>query len=159
VTALRTHPLTATHAPLGSTAARNYDQAAERAVEAVRLWPGITWGRDSRCLCSWASRHGVMQVKVRSGACTMHLASRKPGIPPRAGAKAAVAVSSSPAPVDALLAACRSGTVTQALYDASVEDWHAERGTLPPEAALRRIIAALRDLLLGDGFTADRAAA
>lgn len=159
MTALRTPPLTATRAPLGSTAAREHSRAADRAAAAVQVWPGIAWGHDARCSCSWASRHGVMQVKVANAACTVHAVGRKPTIPRLAGAKAVVAVPSPAPPVDALLAAVRSGTVTQALYDASVEDWHAERGSLPPEVALRRAIALLRDLLLGDAFTTEAAAA
>jgi hypothetical protein len=32
------------------------------------MWPGITeWSHD--CLCSWAHKDGVMQVKATSGAC------------------------------------------------------------------------------------------
>jgi hypothetical protein len=82
VTALRARPLTATRAPLGSTAARHYDQAAETAVAAVRLWPGITWGQGDGCLCSWAFRGGAMQVKVRSGACVVHIPGRRPAPAP-----------------------------------------------------------------------------
>ena len=59
----------ATRAPAGSTAARQYDREVYRTVP---LWPGITWGRDARCSCSWAWRNGVVEVKVRSAACLVH---------------------------------------------------------------------------------------
>ena len=61
--------IAATRAPAGSTAARQCDREVYRTVP---LWPGITWGRDARCSCSWAWRGGVMEVKVRSAACLVH---------------------------------------------------------------------------------------
>jgi hypothetical protein len=36
------------------------------------MWPGIAWGHDARCLCSWAPLGGVMQVKRRHGNCPVH---------------------------------------------------------------------------------------
>jgi hypothetical protein len=77
VSALRgTARVTATRAPSGSTAARQYDRGVYRTAP---MWPGITWGNDARCSCSWAFRGGVMQVKARSGACVVHIA--EPSVP------------------------------------------------------------------------------
>jgi hypothetical protein len=62
--------VTATRAPAGSTAARQYDREV---YQFAPLWPGVTWGNDARCSCSWAFRDGMMQVKARSEACSVHI--------------------------------------------------------------------------------------
>ena len=67
--------LRGTRAPEGTSLPRPHGQGIYREVV---LWPGIAWGRDARCLCSWAARYGVVQVKVRSGACTVHIARVEP---------------------------------------------------------------------------------
>lgn len=39
----------------------------------MELWPGITYGFDSRCSgCCWAQHRGQYQVKVRNQACEVH---------------------------------------------------------------------------------------
>jgi hypothetical protein len=68
-----------TRAPEGASPGR---RPADATYREVALWPGITWGRDARCSCSWTVRYGVMQVKVRSGACTVHLTAEEPAPPP-----------------------------------------------------------------------------
>lgn len=64
-----------TRAPEGLPPAREHGTGIYREVP---LWPGITWGDDSRCLCSWGYLRGVRQVKVQSGACTVHIGSEAP---------------------------------------------------------------------------------
>ncbi len=64
-----------TRTPEGAAAARPHGTGIYREVP---LWPGITWGYDARCLCSWAVRYGVMQVKVESAACTVHIGAEPP---------------------------------------------------------------------------------
>lgn len=64
-----------TRAPEGASPARPHGTGIYRDVP---VWPGVTWGDDSRCACSWGYLQGVRQVKVRSGACTVHLPGRGP---------------------------------------------------------------------------------
>lgn len=70
--------LTATHAPAGSTASRQWQQERE-IYRTSPMWPGIFWGNDARCSCSWAFRDGVMQVKAKNGACAVH-AGNEPSV-------------------------------------------------------------------------------
>lgn len=64
-----------TRSPEGSPPARSHGTGIYREVP---LWPGINWGDDSRCECSWGYLRGARQVKVRSGACTVHVPGRGP---------------------------------------------------------------------------------
>lgn len=114
-----------TRAPEGATGSTPGDR---QLFQVPPPWPGITWGHDARCECSWAFRDGVMQVKVKSGACTVHVGSRQAELP--LGPPGVV-----------LLAAIQAGVVTQELYDAAMESWHAERGTLWPGKAVRQVLA------------------
>lgn len=52
--------------------------SGQRTYPEASLWPGITWGHNALCLCSWSYRFGVAQVKVLSGICTVHLSAPKP---------------------------------------------------------------------------------
>ena len=36
------------------------------------MWPGIAWGHDAQCSCTWAMSGGAYQVKVRDASCTVH---------------------------------------------------------------------------------------
>ena len=54
-------------------------QGADRAsLRSSALWPGITWGNNALCSCSWAFR-GVMQVKARNAGCLVHIRDRPAG--------------------------------------------------------------------------------
>jgi hypothetical protein len=104
-----------TRAPEGSSPARPHGTGIYRDVP---VWPGITWGDDSRCTCSWGYLRGVRQVKVASGACPVHVPGREPG--------RETAGPLPPAPSDEeLLAACRAGTVTWELYLSAARAWRA----------------------------------
>lgn len=131
--------LRGTRAPEGATASREYSHLA---YQSPPLWPGITWGHDARCSCTWAYRDGVAQVKVRSGACTVHI-GRRPAEP----------VPMSPA--QALLAACQAGEATQALYDSAVESWHADRAAAHPPPDLGPLISLIAQAAGDAGWLSD----
>ncbi len=132
-----------TRTPEGVSLPRPSGQATYREVA---LWPGITWDLDARCLCSWAVRYGVMQVKVRSAACTVHIGNRKP-VPP-APAREYELPEPAALPDAALLAACRSGEVTRELYEEAVRTWRADREAAAIAALLVPQIAEIAELLL-----------
>ena len=117
----------------------------------VQLWPGVTWGRDARCLCSWAVRYGVMQVKVRSRACTVHVPGRAADPWPALRAPAAAGVPSN----DDLLASARAGAVTREMYDAAVRAWQREHRASLLAASLGRVIGALAEALEPAGGPAE----
>ena len=71
----RASRLRGTRAPEGASAGR---RPADATYREVPLWPGIDWGHTADCSCSWSYRDGAAQVKVLSGACTVHLAAPKP---------------------------------------------------------------------------------
>jgi hypothetical protein len=66
VTALR-----ATHTPEGGPATGGPPGGVRYAVQAA--WPGIEWGFDARCSCTWVMRDGVYQVKFRDAMCVNHM--------------------------------------------------------------------------------------
>lgn len=108
-----------TRSPEGSSPARPHGTGIYREVP---LWPGVTWGDDSRCLCSWGYLHGVRQVKVQSGACTVHLTGRGPGPVPAPRPAGPPVLTGD----EALLQACREGgPAGWAAYRKAVEEWRA----------------------------------
>jgi hypothetical protein len=55
---------------MGENRAREFARPSQRTLP---LWPGITWGNDSRCSCSWAFREGKMQLKAQNAGCVVHI--------------------------------------------------------------------------------------
>lgn len=61
----------ATRAPDGARGHRMGPESVRYATQP--MWPGVTWGWDARCLCSWAfGAGGVYQVKTPDALCLNH---------------------------------------------------------------------------------------
>lgn len=51
------------------------DRAA--AARTSPAWPGITWGHNALCSCTWAPKGGAYQVKHRDVLCVVHIRGRE----------------------------------------------------------------------------------
>ncbi len=51
------------------------------------IWPGITYGFDARCTCTWAMSRSIYQVKIADKACIVpgHAATIPDGVMRGAG--------------------------------------------------------------------------
>jgi hypothetical protein len=52
------------------------------------LWPGITWGDNALCGCTWGYLDGARQVKAWYAACVVHWRGSHAVDPPEAGTAA-----------------------------------------------------------------------
>jgi hypothetical protein len=50
---------------------QHIDQATRKPYTSNPAWPGISTGHNAFCLCTWAMKDGLYQVKNRNLACPL----------------------------------------------------------------------------------------